>query len=75
MRQGTFFVLKKVDVEIFKLPGLVAGRVVSNPYDQISRKLLSLASGFGRRKGDRLPSRPNYPEAFLINFRFWLPEG
>ena len=63
MCQGTFFVLKKVVVEIFKLPGLVAGRVVSNPYDQIYMKTKKKTSGIGCRQGGWLPSRPNMQEA------------
>ena len=54
---------------------LVAGRVINYLHDQIGGKLLSLASGFGCRKGDRLPARPNWQEAFVISFRVWLPEG
>ena len=47
MYQGTFFVLKKVDVEIFKLPELVADRVVRCPHDQIYMKTKNKASRFG----------------------------
>ena len=47
MRQGTSFVLKKVDVEIFKLPELVADRVVSSLHDQIYMKTKYKASRFG----------------------------